>query len=211
MVEQADTRDLKSLGGDFVPVQIRSSAPVGGLPYGRKKIRRVFLVCFFTPRYCRAAKVPKTRTVRNKNARRRIWLTRVHSSLFRRKLLTNPVIGYPRRLALRPQKNQTSFSRLFFLRHVIAAPPKCRRHGQSEIRTLVVGYGSRGYTPRYSVASSLQIRSSATPDGLPYGRKKNQTSFSRLFFYATLLPRRQSAEDMDSPKYGSLKAGRGRE
>ena len=27
MVEQADTRDLKSLGGDFVPVQIRSSAP----------------------------------------------------------------------------------------------------------------------------------------------------------------------------------------
>ena len=38
------------------------------------------------------------------------------------------------RLALRPQKNQTSFSRLFFLRHVIAAPPKCRRHGQSAIR-----------------------------------------------------------------------------
>ena len=40
MVEQADTRDLKSLGGDFVPVQIRSSAPVRGWLCGRKKHRR---------------------------------------------------------------------------------------------------------------------------------------------------------------------------
>ena len=79
-----------------------------------QKIRRVFLVCFFTPRYCRAAKVPKTRTVRNKNARRRIWLIRVDSSLFRRKLLTNPVIGYPRRLALRSQKIRRVFLVCFF-------------------------------------------------------------------------------------------------
>ncbi len=79
-----------------------------------QKIRRVFLVCFFTPRYCRAAKVPKTRTVRNKNARRMIWLTRVYSSLFRRKLLTNPVIGYPRRLALLPQKIRRVFLVCFF-------------------------------------------------------------------------------------------------
>ena len=27
MVEQADTRDLKSLGSDTVPVQVRSAAP----------------------------------------------------------------------------------------------------------------------------------------------------------------------------------------
>ena len=47
VVEQADTRDLKSLGGDFVPVQIRSSAPVRGSHYGRKKSDEFFSSVFY--------------------------------------------------------------------------------------------------------------------------------------------------------------------
>ena len=58
VVELADTRDLKSLGGDFVPVQARSSAPNGGSHYGRKKSDEFFSSAFLrhvfaSPPLCR--------------------------------------------------------------------------------------------------------------------------------------------------------------
>ena len=116
VVELADTRDLKSLGGDFVPVQARSSAPDGGLLVCRKKTDGL-RPSFFYVSLSLAAFVPMTRAVRNMDARRGAGQTRAGSSLFRhslRLLLTSPVICYPPAACLYAAKKTDGLRPSFF-------------------------------------------------------------------------------------------------